>query len=237
MRRSITPRMWADCSGRITRCFPITSTCPSLTTVDPRSIVVSGTAVRRPVGQLGEGRFGPSSEVDYEVELGAFLGPGNQMGQPIPMAEAEQHIAGLCLLNDWSARDIQRWEYQPLGPFLAKNFATSISPWMITTEALEPFRGAQPEHEAPVLPYLHSFQSEAFDITVEAWLQTTGMTAPVRISRASFASMYWTFAQMVAHHTSNGCPLRPGDLIGSGTISGPEKENRGVPARAHLEGT
>jgi fumarylacetoacetase len=191
------------------------------------SIVVSGTAVRRPAGQLGEGRFGPASELDYEVEIGAFLGPGNQMGEPIPIAEAEQHIAGVCLLNDWSARDIQRWEYQPLGPFLAKNFATSISPWMITMEALEPFRVPQPEHDTAVLPYLRGVQSEAFDITIEAWLRTTGMAAPVRISRASFASMYWTLAQMVAHHTSNGCPVRPGDLIGSGTISGAERENRG----------
>jgi fumarylacetoacetase len=200
------------------------------------SIVVSGTAVRRPVGQLGEGRFGPSSELDYEVELGAFLGPGNPMGEPIPIAEAEQHIAGICLLNDWSARDIQRWEYQPLGPFLAKNFATSISPWMITIEALEPFRVPQPEHEAPVLPYLQSSQSEAFEITVEVWLRTTQMAAPVRISRASFASMYWTLAQMVAHHTSNGCPVRSGDLIGTGTISGPEKGNFGCLLELTLKG-
>jgi len=200
------------------------------------SIVAGGTAVRRPVGQLGEGRFGPSSELDYEVELGAFLGPGNRMGEPIPIAEAEQHIAGICLLNDWSARDIQRWEYQPLGPFLAKNFATSISPWMITIEALEPFRVPQPEHEAPVLPYLQSSQSEAFEITVEVWLQTTRMAAPVRISRASFASMYWTLAQMVAHHTSNGCPVRAGDLIGTGTISGPEKENFGCLLELTLKG-
>ncbi len=191
------------------------------------SIVVSGTAVRRPAGQLGEGRFGLSSELDYEVEIGAFLGPGNQMGEPIPIAEAERHIAGVCLLNDWSARDLQRWEYQPLGPFLAKNFATSISPWMITIEALQPFRVPQTEHDAPVLPYLRGVQSDAFGITVEAWLRTKGMAAPARISCASFANMYWTLAQMVAHHTSNGCPIRPGDLIGSGTISGPEKENRG----------
>ena len=191
------------------------------------SIVVSETAIRRPVGQLGEGRFGPSVELDYEVEVGAFLGPGNQIGEPIPIGEAERHIAGVCLLNDWSARDIQRWEYQPLGPFLAKNFSTSISPWMITIEALEPFRALPPEHDMPVLPYLRSERREAFDITVEASLRTAKMAAPIRISRASFASLYWTLAQMVAHHTSNGCPVRPGDLIGSGTVSGPAKENRG----------
>lgn len=191
------------------------------------SIVVSGTPVRRPFGQLGQGRFGPSQELDYEVELGAFLGPGNAIGEPIPIQEAEQHIAGVCLLNDWSARDIQRWEYQPLGPFLAKNFATSISPWLITTEALEPFRVPPPEHDAPVLPYLKSSDSGAFDITLEVWLRSQSMAEPMLVSSASFKEMYWTPAQMVAHHTSNGCPLRAGDLIGSGTVSGPLKENRG----------
>ncbi len=191
------------------------------------SIVVSGTPVRRPVGQLGEGQFGPSKNLDYELELGAFLGPGNDMGEPIPIAEAEQHIAGVCLLNDWSARDIQRWEYQPLGPFLAKNFGTSISPWLITLEALEPFRAAPPEHQVPVLPYLQSPNPSAFDITLEVWLRTSAMKAPMQISRGYFKDLYWTLAQMVAHHTSNGCPLRPGDLIASGTVSGPDKENRG----------
>jgi len=191
------------------------------------SIVVSGMPVRRPLGQLGEGRFGPSTELDYEVELGAFLGPGNALGQPIPIAEAEDHLVGMCLLNDWSARDIQRWEYQPLGPFLAKNFATSLSPWVITAEALEPFRVAAPEHDAPVLPYLQSPKLGAFDITVEAWLRTATMSGPVRVSRAFFKDMYWTPGQMIAHHASNGCPLRAGDLLGSGTISGPRHENRG----------
>lgn len=191
------------------------------------SIVVSGTPVRRPLGQLGEGRFGPAKELDYELEIGAFLGPGNDMGEPIPIAEAEQHVAGICLLNDWSARDIQRWEYQPLGPFLAKNFATSISPWMVTVEALEPFRVLSPEHDVPLLPYLQPPEPGGFDITVEAWLRTAGTQDAVRISRGSFQEMYWTLAQMVTHHASNGCPLRPGDLIASGTVSGPEKENRG----------
>lgn len=191
------------------------------------SIVVSGTEVRRPSGQLGEGRFGPTQELDYELELGAFLGPGNGMGEPIPISEAGSHIAGVCLLNDWSARDIQRWEYQPLGPFLAKNFATSISPWLVTMEALEPFRIAPSKHDTPVLPYLENADRDSFDITLEVWLRSKSMQEPMPVSRASFKEMYWTLAQMVAHHTSNGCPLRPGDLIASGTVSGPLKENRG----------
>lgn len=191
------------------------------------SIVVSGTPIRRPLGQLGEGRFGAARELDYELEIGAFLGPGNTLGEPVPIAQAEQHIAGVCLLNDWSARDIQRWEYQPLGPFLAKNFGTSISPWMVTLEALEPFRVAAPAHDTPVLPYLDTAEPGAFDITLEAWLQTASLREPFLLSRGSFRHMYWTLAQMVAHHTSNGCPLKPGDLIASGTVSGPEEENRG----------
>ncbi len=191
------------------------------------SIVVSGTPVRRPLGQVGAGQFGPSQELDYEIELGAFVGPGNALGQPIPVAEADQHLVGVCLLNDWSARDMQRWEYQPLGPFLAKNFATSLSPWVVTTEALEPFRAAAPKHDVPVLPYLQTPGLGAFDVTVEVWLHTAKMSEPARISRASFKDMYWTLGQMIAHHTSNGCPLRTGDLFGSGTISGPMRENRG----------
>ena len=191
------------------------------------SIVVSRTPVRRPSGQIAEGRFAPTASLDYEVELGAFVGPGNPIGEPIAIAEAETRLAGVCLVNDWSARDIQRWEYQPLGPFLGKSFATSISPWMVTLEALEPFRVRPPEHDTPPLPYLLSSSEGAFDITVEAWLRSSQMEKPVRISQASFGQMYWTFAQMIAHHTSNGCPLRAGDLIASGTISGPEKINRG----------
>ena len=201
------------------------------------SLVVSGTAVPRPSGQLAEGKFGPTRELDYEVELGAFLGPGNDLGEPIPIAEAQRHIAGVCLVNDWSARDIQRWEYQPLGPFLAKNFATSVSPWVVTIEALAPFRVAAMTHDVPILPYLQEGGEGAFDITVEAWLRTPTMTEPVRISRASFQDMYWTLGQMVAHHTSNGCPIRPGDLIASGTISGPDKENRGCLLEMTWKGT
>jgi fumarylacetoacetase len=201
------------------------------------SIVVSGTPVRRPEGQLGEGQFGPSKELDYELELAAFLGPGNEMGESISIDESEQHIAGVCLLNDWSARDIQRWEYQPLGPFLAKNFATTISPWLVTFEALEPFRVPSTEHGVPVLPYLQADQPGSFDITLEVWLRSKAMAEPVRISCGYFKDLYWTLAQMVAHHTSNGCPLRPGDLIASGTVSGPEKENRGCLLERTWRGT
>ncbi|MFL6350674.1 MAG: fumarylacetoacetase [Bryobacteraceae bacterium] len=191
------------------------------------SIVISGSAVRRPQGQLGEAQFGSSHELDYELELGAFLGPGNEMGQSIPIDEAEQHIAGVCLLNDWSARDIQRWEYQPLGPFLAKNFATTISPWLVTLEALEPFRVPSTEHDTPVLPYLQAQGPGSFDITLEVWLRSAAIAEPVLVSCGYFKNLYWTLAQFVAHHASNGCPLRPGDLIASGTISGPDRENRG----------
>jgi fumarylacetoacetase len=188
------------------------------------SIVVSGTPVTRPCGQVAihdTPEFQPTERLDYELEIGAFLGPG---GANIPVSEAGDHLVGICLLNDWSARDIQRWEYQPLGPFLAKNFATSISPWIVTMEALEPFRcpvngGAQP------LPYLRGGRGIA--LTLEVRLRRAGQEEAARVSRQSFLDMYWTFEQMVAHHTSNGCPLRPGDLMGSGTVSGPGATERG----------
>jgi fumarylacetoacetase len=203
------------------------------------SIVVSGTPVRRPSGQVvdspsGPPRFERSRQLDYEVELGAFLGPGRAVGQPIPIAQAEDHIFGVCLLNDWSARDIQRWEYQPLGPFLSKNFATSISPWVVTLDALEPFRRMgppRPPSDPAPLPYLHTDSATAFEITLAASLNGQALT------QANFASMYWTLAQMVAHHTSNGCPLRAGDLIGSGTVSGPERHNRGCLLELTWRGT
>ncbi|MBV8553608.1 MAG: fumarylacetoacetase [Acidobacteriaceae bacterium] len=201
------------------------------------SLVVSGSPVRRPCGQLGEGRFGTSRELDYELEVGAFIGPGNTPGQPIPVNRAEEHIAGVCLVNDWSARDIQRWEYQPLGPFLAKNFATSISPWLVTIEALAPFRVETKGHDVPILPYLRAVEPGGFDITVEAWLRTRDMGHAVRVSQASFKDMYWTFGQMLAHHTSNGCPMRGGDLVASGTVSGPDKENRGCLLELTWKGT
>jgi fumarylacetoacetase len=191
------------------------------------SLVASGTPVVRPCGQLGEGKFGPTRELDYEMEVGFFVGPGNALGEPIPVGEARAHVAGACLVNDWSARDIQRWEYQPLGPFLAKNFSTSVSPWVVTAEALAPFWSEPPAHDVPILPYLQELGPGALALTVEVWLRTATMKEPVRLSRAAFAEMYWTPGQMVAHHTSNGCALVPGDLIASGTVSGPEKENRG----------
>ena len=201
------------------------------------TVVVSGTPVRRPNGQLGAGVFGASKELDYEVELGAFVGPGNAISEPIGIAEATAHIAGVCLLNDWSARDIQRWEYQPLGPFLGKNFATSISPWLITCEALAPFRVQQRKHEIAELDYLRSATHDALEITLEVSVRSTGMKMPVRISSASFSDMYWTFEQMIAHHTCNGCALGPGDLIGSGTVSGPDKNNRGCLLELTSNGT
>jgi fumarylacetoacetase len=191
------------------------------------SIVVSGSAVYRPHGQLAEGRFGPTNQLDYEVELGFLIGPGNCRGEPIPIDGAEDHVGGVCLVNDWSARDIQRWEYQPLGPFLGKNFATSISPWMVTVEALAPFRSIAPWRDIVPLPYLQSESAFGLDITLEVHLRTPRTSQPFLLSRGSSRDLYWTFAQMVAHHTSNGCPLRPGDLIASGTVSGPEKMNRG----------
>ncbi len=199
------------------------------------SIVASGTSVRRPRGQVVERPgaapvYAASRRLDYELELGAFLGPGNRLGEPIPMAEALDHIVGVCLLNDWSARDIQSWEYQPLGPFLAKNFATSISPFVISAEALEPFRRAaapRPAGDPAPLPHLAGGPEAAYEITLEVWLRTARMEQEVRLSRGNFECLYWTLAQMLAHHTSNGCNIRPGDLIGSGTVSGPEKSNRG----------
>lgn len=205
------------------------------------SIVTSGTPVRRPFGQTadapaGPPTYGPSRRLDYELELGAFLGPGNPLGRPIPIGEAMDHIVGVCLLNDWSARDIQTWEYQPLGPFLAKSFTTSISPWVVTAEALEPFRRAPAPHDR-TLPHLASDRDDAYAITLEVWLRSARMAEPVRVSHTDFAGMYWTLAQMVAHHTSNGCNLRPGDLIASGTVSGPLKENRGCLLEVTWKGT
>jgi fumarylacetoacetase len=195
------------------------------------SIVVSGTPIHRPSGQLkedGDPVVAKTKRLDYEMEMGIVIGAGNPLGQPIAAKHALEHVFGFCLVNDWSARDVQTWEYQPLGPFLAKNFATSISPWIVTLDALEPFRTQTPpraEGDPKPLPYLES--DVAFDITVEVWLRTKAMAEPVRLSRGNFRDMYWTVAQLVAHHTVNGCNLRPGDLLASGTISGPAKESRG----------
>lgn len=189
------------------------------------SIVVSGTPVRRPAGQLAAGVFGLTRELDYEVEVGCFIGPGNPLGVPVGIEQAREHIAGFCLVNDWSARDIQRWEYQPLGPFLGKSFATTISPWVVTSEAMEPFWVDAPTHDPAPLPYLRDRAPGGLEVRVEAKLAAGGLETP--LSKAQLRDMYWTFPQMVAHHTSNGCNLRTGDLLASGTLSGPERENRG----------
>ncbi|HET9643401.1 MAG TPA: fumarylacetoacetase [Burkholderiaceae bacterium] len=199
------------------------------------SIVVSGHRVRRPLGQTkGEAempQFGPSKRLDYELEVGALVGVGNTLGEPIPMAEAEAHLFGLVLLNDWSARDIQSWEYQPLGPFLSKSFGSTISPWVVTMEALEPFRRPflRAEGDPQPLPYLDSPTNRergSIDIRLEVLLQTQAMRergeAPHLLTQGNFRDAYWTVAQMLAHHASNGCNLQPGDLFGSGTQSGPE---------------
>jgi fumarylacetoacetase len=200
------------------------------------SIVVSGTDVRRPCGQssatdAGPPSFGPSQLVDFELEMGLLVGPGNALGEPIPIERAEEHIFGLVLVNDWSARDIQRWEYVPLGPFLAKNFATTISPWVVTLEALEPFRCAGPAQEPAPLEYLGGGAGRparsTFDIALEVALQSARMDRPATICRTNFRYLYWSMAQQIAHHTVNGCNLRPGDLLASGTISGPTPDSSG----------
>jgi fumarylacetoacetase len=204
------------------------------------SIVASGTPFQRPRGQTkGEGEvpaFGPCRRLDYELELGAVVGSGNELGRPVAMTEAEEHLFGLVLLNDWSARDLQAWEYQPLGPFLAKNFATTISPWVVTMEALAPFRApfARPDGDPQPLPHLDSPANRehgAIAIALEVWLQTRAMRErgedAVRLSRSNFRDAYWTLAHLVAHHSSNGCNLRPGDLFGSGTQSGPNEGEGG----------
>jgi fumarylacetoacetase len=216
------------------------------------SVVVSGTDVVRPVGQTRDGdapapTVEPSRRLDYELEIGAFIGRGSRLGERISIGDARNHLFGLCLLNDWSARDIQAWEYQPLGPFLAKSFATSISPWVVTLDALAPFRvpaRARPSTDPTPLAYLSDradAESGALDITLDVHLSTSAMrdanVAPALLSRGSFADMYWTLAQLVTHHSSNGCNLRPGDLVGSGTVSGTTKESRGCLLERAWRGT
>ena len=207
------------------------------------SLVPSGTDIRRPWGQVepkveGEGpSWGPSRRLDYELEGGLFVGPGNALGTPVSIGEAGAHIAGLCLVNDWSARDVQKWEYQPLGPFLAKSFATSVSPWLVTVEALAPFRApasARPEGDPRPLPYLFAEDDQeagGFDVGLSVWLRSARMReqglSAVRVSASNLRNLYWTPAQLVAHHTSNGCNLRAGDLLATGTVSGPEPSARG----------
>jgi fumarylacetoacetase len=205
------------------------------------TIRVSGQDFHRPVGQrlareAAVPEVGPTRRLDFELEVGIFVGRGNAPGSAIPIGTAESHVFGLCLLNDWSARDIQGWEYQPLGPFLAKNFATTISPWVITIEALAPFRAPfeRVAADPQPLPYLQDPAAGlrgAFDIELEVSLQTAAMRTrganPERLALSNFRYAYWTIAQMVAHHTMNGCELRPGDLFGSGTMSGPATTQAG----------
>jgi fumarylacetoacetase len=206
------------------------------------SVVVSGTPILRPSGQIQDQSgqkpsFRPSERLDYELEVGFFVGPGNGLGRPIPIQEAKGHIFGLCLVNDWSARDIQKWEYQPLGPFLAKSFATTISPWVVTMEALAPFRVPafrRPDADPRPLPYLE-FPDDAehggIDVSLEVLLSSPRMRdrglGPIPLSRSNLRDMYWTPAQMITHHSSNGCNLRPGDLIATGTVSGETRESWG----------
>ncbi len=216
------------------------------------SVRVSGTPVPRPAGQrkapdAAAPIFAPSARLDYELELGLWIAGENALGAPTPIAAAGDRIAGLSLLNDWSARDLQAWEYQPLGPFLAKNFLTSVSPWVITAEALAPFRIAQPPRptgDPAPLPYLCDAGDQAhgaFALTLEAWLETAAMREaglpPHRLSTGPASHMYWTMAQMIAHHTSGGCDLNPGDLLGSGTISGPDRASMGSLMEITANGT
>ena len=196
------------------------------------SIVVSGADVRRPHGQIkppdaAAPVFGLTKSFDYELEMAFLIGPGNKLGEPVSIDRAIDHIFGFVLMNDWSARDIQAWEYQPLGPFLAKNFATSISPWVVTLEALEPFRRPPPKQDPEPLAYLRAKDDFTFDIALEAKLQTAKMREPHLITRTNFQNLYWSISQQLAHHTVNGCNLQPGDLLASGTISGPTEDSRG----------
>jgi len=215
------------------------------------SVRVSGHPVRRPDGQRVLGtpnvpEFGPTRKLDFELELGNWVGPGNALGEPVPVTEAGDHVVGLCLLNDWSSRDVQGWEMPPLGPFLCKNFLTTVSPWIVTVEALAPFRIAQPPRPAgdpAPLAYLWSDDDQrhgAFDIELEAWLVTPAMRAnglpPQRLTVTNTKHLYWTLAQMVAHHTCGGCNLEAGDLFGSGTISAPDESGYGSFAELSHDG-
>jgi len=214
------------------------------------SLVPAGTPIRRPSGQTRDGEgdpeFGPTKALDHELELGFFVSAGNTLGETIPISDAEKYIFGICLVNDWSARDIQAWEYQPLGPFLAKNFATSLSPWVVTMEALAPFRTAAFERakgDPAPLPYLFS-QGDRDQGGLDLWLEVSLLSArmreadmdPVVLGRSNFRDMYWTMAQMLTHHASNGCNLRAGDLLASGTVSGADKSARGCLLELTLRG-
>ncbi|WJX22915.1 fumarylacetoacetase [Trifolium repens] len=196
------------------------------------SVVVSGTDIVRPRGQAHPAGnpspyFGPSLKLDFELEMATIVGPGNELGKPVDINNAEDHIFGLVLLNDWSARDIQAWEYVPLGPFLGKNFATSISPWIVTLDALEPFACEAPKQDPPPLPYLAEKVSKNYDLSLEVHIKPVDHKDSSIVTRSNLKHLYWTLTQQLAHHTINGCNLRPGDVLGTGTISGPEPEARG----------
>jgi fumarylacetoacetase len=196
------------------------------------SIVVSGTDIRRPCGQwlppvASVPEFGPTRALDYELEVGCLIGVGNRLGEPIPVDQAMDHIFGFVLVNDWSARDIQRWEYAPLGPFLSKSFATSISPWVVPCAALEPFLVPASVQDLPPHDYLKERRRQTYDMALEASLQTASLSEPQRLCASNFRHLYWTVAQMIAHHTVGGCNLRTGDLLATGTISGPTEKSRG----------
>jgi fumarylacetoacetase len=196
------------------------------------SVVVSGHDFPRPKGQTkpesaAAPLFGPTHSLDFELEMAAVVGVGNELGRPIPVGEVRDHLFGMVLLNDWSARDIQAWEYVPLGPFLAKSFCTTISPWVVMLDALEPFRTAGPKQEPAPLPYLHTTGQQTYDIRLEVYLRGEKMGRPQRVCQTNFKHLYWNLAQQTAHHTINGCNLRTGDLLGSGTISGASPDSYG----------
>jgi fumarylacetoacetase len=196
------------------------------------SVVLSGAEIRRPCGQTRPDDdappvYGPTNLLDFELEMGFFVGPGNPLGEPIAIDDTGDHIFGMVLVNDWSARDIQGWEYVPLGPFLGKSFATTISPWVVPMDALRPFRVAPPEQDPEPLDYLQGDGDAAYDIQLNVGLQTPSMDAPHTVCETNFRMMYWTMRQQLAHHTVNGCNARPGDLLASGTISGPTEDSYG----------
>ena len=207
------------------------------------SIVMSGTDIKRPNGQTmpvgaDEPVFGPCKLMDFELEMGCFIGPGNNLGEPISTKNASEHLFGLILVNDWSARDIQKWEYLPLGPFLAKNLATSISPWIIPFEALEPFRIENPVQENPMpLPYLQVDKKWTFDMNLEVLLKTKKMDSPETVCKSNYKYMYWNIAQQLAHHTITGCNMKPGDMFASGTISGEDEKSYGSMLELAWKGT
>ncbi|XP_003738254.1 fumarylacetoacetase [Galendromus occidentalis] len=195
------------------------------------SVVVSGTPIKRPLGQTrpDDGQppvFGPSKLMDFELEMAFFIGPANKLGEPVPIGNAQDHIFGMVLMNDWSARDIQKWEYVPLGPFLAKNLGTTISPWIVTMEALEPFKTANYKQHPEPMPYLRHSDPFSFEINLEVSVKPPGGAEGV-VCRSNFKHMYWTMKQQLAHHTITGCNMQPGDLLASGTISGPEESSFG----------